>query len=256
MHRMLKVPSMQNPTNPGFPARYAMRIMSSPLVALGTLDAEGRPWTTIWGGERGFARQIAQDVLGMNSVVDRKWDPVFETLWEGNDESGEVVQRERVMSALAIDLETRDRMKLAGKMIAGVVVDGEEETRVQMAMLVTESLGNCPKYLNKKAILPHGAEDAELKGWELPLCGEALKLLDKADLFFLSSTHGDSMDTNHRGGPPGFVRVLRNEAEEVALVYPECKSMTPFQVSIDHANMSQIPGTGSTRHWETSNLTP
>ena len=232
MHEALKVPPMRNPTNPGLPARYDMRIMASPLVALGTIDAQGRPWTTIWGGERGFARRVAEGVLALNSVVDRRWDPVFETLWEGEgegEEGGAVVRRERVMSALAIDLETRDRLKLAGGMIAGAVVKGDGAsgvTRVQLAMAVTESLGNCPKYLNKKAIQPHGVEGAELKGEGPQLGGEALGRLDRADVFFLSSTHGDSMDTNHRGGPPGFIRVLKNCDDEVVLVYPECKSQT------------------------------
>jgi hypothetical protein len=229
MHEVLKVPPMRNPTNPGLPARYDMRIMASPLVALGTVDARGRPWTTIWGGERGFARRMAEDALALNSVVDRRWDPVFETLWEGEGEEGAVFRRERVMSALAIDLETRDRLKLAGVMIAGAVVKGQggsRETRVQLAMAVTESLGNCPKYLNKKAVQPHGVQGAELKGEGLPLGDETLGLLDRADLFFLSSTHGDSMDTNHRGGPPGFFRVLKNDEEEVVLVYPECKPRT------------------------------
>ena len=231
MQEALGVPPTRNPTNPGLPARYDMRITASPLVALGTVDARGRPWTTIWGGERGFARRAAEGVLALNSVVDRRWDPVLETLWEGEGEGegegGAVVRRERVMSARAIDLETRDRLKLAGGLTSGVVVKGEGaggETRVQLAMAVTESLGNCPKYLNKKAIQPHGVECAELKGEGLPLVGEALGLLDRADLFFLSSVHGDSMDTNHRGGPPGFVRVLKNGDDEVVLVYPECKS--------------------------------
>lgn len=228
VQRILKIPPQGNPTSRGFPMRYAPRVMNSPLLALGTLDGEGRPWTTVWGGERGFARPVAEDVLGMNSVVDRRWDPVFEAFWagsEGGDDEDGIVRGERVMAALAIDLETRDRLKLAGKMIAGAVA---EESRVQLAMYVDESLGNCPKYLNKKHISPHGVDEAELAADGLPLCEEAVELLDRADLFFISSTNGESMDTNHRGGPPGFVRVMKNGEGEVVLVYPECELPLTF----------------------------
>ena len=229
MHRLLKVPQMGNPTNEGFPAWYAQRLLNSPLVAVGTVDDEGRPWTTIWGGQRGFARRIAEDVVGMNSEVDRLSDPVFQALWDGQDTvGGEVAQgRDRLMSGLSIDLETRDRVKLAGKMVAGTVVDG----KMQMAMHVTESLGNCPKYLNKKDITPHSLDNARLASQGLPLSEGALEVLRQADMFFMSSTAGTTMDTNHRGGPPGFVRVLKNNEDEVVIVYPECESFTPILTS-------------------------
>jgi ferredoxin-NADP reductase len=46
--------------------------------------------------------------------------------------------------------------------------------------------------------------------------------LEKADLFFISSTDRKSdMDTNHRGGPPGFVRILSSDENSLTLVYPE-----------------------------------
>lgn len=223
MHQLLKVPSRDNPTVQGLPGSYAMRVTQSPLVALGTLDAEGRPWTSIWGGERGFAQPVAQGVLGFNSGVDTQHDPVFEALWNGSREVGKVVEYSdvggRVMSALAIDLDTRDRVKLAGRMIAGAQT-GEQEA--QMAMLVTESLGNCPKYLNRKKIEPHDVRP-ELVAEGLPLPTEAVDLLGKADVWFMSSTNGETMDTNVRGGMPGFTRVLKNAEDCVQLVYPECK---------------------------------
>jgi len=229
MHEQLKVPKSQNPTFPGLADRYGLRVMHSSLVALGTLDKAGRPWTTIWGGERGFARPVAEDVLALNSSVDARYDPVFKALWDGIDEEG-VLQgainrpndgEGKVMSGLAIDLETRDRVKLAGKMIAGATVDGGKS--VQLAMAVTESLGNCPKYLNKKDIAPH-AMKPELVSEKLPLSQEALDIVAAADMLFLSSTNGKAMDTNHRGGSPGFIRVIKNEEDGVELIYPECKS--------------------------------
>ena len=224
MRRQLKAPMGGAPTTAGLPMPYAMRVMQSPLVALGTLDEQGRPWSTIWGGERGFAGPVAQNVLGLNSQVDTKHDPVFEALWQGAAADG-VVQpnggQGKMMSALSIDLETRDRVKLEGVMVAGSAAKSGD---VQAAMVVTGSLGNCPKYLNKKDVLPRNPEHAELVSDSLPLRHDALDLVHQADMFFVSSTNGPTMDTNHRGGPPGFVRVVKNDADGVELVYPECKS--------------------------------
>ena len=64
----------------------------------------------------------------------------------------------------------------------------------------------------------------------LPLSEPALRLLDKADMFFLSSSHHESnMGTNIRGGPPGFVRVARNDASATILVYPEFSGNRLYQ---------------------------
>ncbi|KAJ6787302.1 hypothetical protein PWT90_07617 [Aphanocladium album] len=236
MRSLLHVPPGGNPTSAGLPMSYAMRVMESPLVAVGTLDERGRPWTTLWGGGRGFAEPIAQGVLGLNSSVDAAHDPVYRALWGGDEAAarGGVVQpndgRGKMMSALAVDLETRDRVKLMGAMVAGAM---ETETNaLQMAFLVMESLGNCPKYLNKKRVVPRTyGDDTEVveaeAGKMLPK--EAVGLLDKSDMFFMSSTNGDTMDTNHRGGPAGFVRVLRNEADEAVIVYPEYSGNRLYQ---------------------------
>ncbi|KAJ4306034.1 hypothetical protein N0V88_000829 [Collariella sp. IMI 366227] len=196
VHSLLRVPTRQNPTASGLPQSYAHRVTVSPLVAVGTVDDEGRPWTSIWGGERGFARPVAQNILGMQSLVDKAHDPVVQALL-GKAPEGEVLRPDvgRMMSALSIDLNTRDRVKLAGKMVIGTVAgrpDSQGVGEVQIGML-------------------------------------ALALIEQADMFFLSSTNGQTMDTNHRGGPAGFVRVVRNTPDEVVLVYPEYSGNRLYQ---------------------------
>jgi len=138
-------------------------------------------------------------------------------------------QEGKPMSALSIDLETRDRVKLAGRMAVGTVTSKDGTVGdIQVAMLVQESLGNCPKYLNKKDITAH-VPSPELVSDTLPLPKAALELIEKADMFFLSSTNGQTMDTNHRGGPPGFVRVVSNTEEGVVIVYPEYSGNRLYQ---------------------------
>ncbi|KAK8069743.1 hypothetical protein PG994_006359 [Apiospora phragmitis] len=73
-----------NPTYHGLEPSYGYRVQSSPLVAFGALDRDGRPWTTIWGGEAGFCRPVAQGVLGVRgAAVDARFDPVLGALFGG-----------------------------------------------------------------------------------------------------------------------------------------------------------------------------
>lgn len=76
----------------------------------------------------------------------------------------------------------------------------------------------------------------------LPLPEVALKLISKADLFFISSSyHGSSMGTNHRGGPPGFVRVLENNGSSTSLVFPEYSGNRLYQTL---GNLQMTPKAG------------
>ena len=82
--------------------------------------------------------------------------------------------------------------------------------------------------MNKKNIVPAIPRPVLISD-SLPLCEQALDLLAKADMFFISSHHGSNMGTNIRGGPPGLVRVAKNEASGTVLVYPELSGNRLYQ---------------------------
>ncbi|KAF4632966.1 hypothetical protein G7Y89_g5154 [Cudoniella acicularis] len=244
MHKLLRVPHRDNPTQPYLTPNAANTLIRSPLIALGTLDSNGRPWTTILGGEAGFSRPVAQSIVGIKTTVDRVHDPVVGVLL-GEAADGEVVQEKsagKMVSALAIDLETRRRVKLYGRMVAGALQATKEGIgEAQIVVKIEQSLGNCPKYLNKKHIVPH-LPQPKLESSDLPLSNSAVDLISKADLFFISSSnHESDMDTNHRGGPPGFVRVLSNDEHGVTLVYPEYSGNRLYQTL---GNLSTTPQAG------------
>jgi ferredoxin-NADP reductase len=113
-----------------------------------------------------------------------------------------------------------------------------------MAVAIEETLGNCPKYLNRKTVWSHLASP-RLVSDSLPLAHEAVELIGRSDIFFLSSRHGaESMDTNNRGGAPGFVRVFSNSTDEgVSLVYPEYSGNRLFQTL---GNLQTDPAVGIT----------
>jgi hypothetical protein len=177
-----------------------------------------------------LAQQVAKDIIGVRTVVDPKTDPVVGILYEGKDD-GEVIHEKgagRMISGLSINLEQRNRMKLYGRMVAGALNAHEEGLpgsgsvgQVQLVRKIEQSLANCPKYLNCKRIYP-SLPEPRLISDSPHLSPEALDLLGKADMFFISSSdHDKDMDMNHRGGPPGFVRVESNAEHGAVLVYPE-----------------------------------
>lgn len=144
MHKLLHVPETDNPTSPYLTPFAAQMLMRSPLLALGTLDSEERPWTTIWGGEKGFSRPIGQSIIGVNATVDRQYDPVLDILL-GKAADGEVVKPQgtgKMVGGLTIDLENRRRVKLYGHMVAGALAattDGAGQ--VQLVVKIEQSLG-------------------------------------------------------------------------------------------------------------------
>ncbi|KAF2242216.1 hypothetical protein BU26DRAFT_524404 [Trematosphaeria pertusa] len=238
MHKLLKVPSYDNPTSAMLTPQASFSLQRSPLLALGTLDSQNRPWTTLWGGHAGFSQPLGGGLIGTRTIVDGAHDPVVQAL-VGNVEKGEMVQQEKILSGLSIDLMKRTRVKLSGRMVAGAVgkmdVEFEDEgerpdeapekqDQIQLVMKIEQSLGNCPKYLNQYEVQP-AFVTSELVSQGPTLTPDAKALISKSDMFFLSSSTEDDMDTNHRGGPAGFVRVL----SDTEIVYPEYSGNRLYQ---------------------------
>ncbi|CAI7635128.1 unnamed protein product [Penicillium glandicola] len=221
LHHWLRVPHRDNPTAPYLSPRAASFLEESPLLALGTLDSQGRPWSTIWGGTAGFAAPVAESLIRLQTQVDSKYDPVVQALLTSNQTDP---YTEKMVGGLAIDLENRRRVKLYGRMVAGSLSD-EDAGQAQLVVHIEESLGNCPKYMNKKHI-----PDSKLISDSPQLVPAAVELLSRADTIFVSSSHGaTTMDTNTRGGPPGFMRVETNNVSGAVLVYPEYSGNRLYQ---------------------------
>jgi hypothetical protein len=152
MHKLLRVPHQDNPTSPFLSPFGATVLRQSPLLALGALDSEGKPWTTLWGGETGFSRPIAQSAIGIQSTIDRNYDPVAEILFGNAD--GQLIQekgKRKMVGGLAIDLEHRKRVKLYGRMLAGALNPTEDGVGdAQLAVMIEQSLGksSCDFHLN------------------------------------------------------------------------------------------------------------
>ncbi|KAH6865410.1 hypothetical protein BKA58DRAFT_389422 [Alternaria rosae] len=234
MHRLLRVPPQDNPTSAMLTPQAAFMFQRAPLLAFGTLDAEEKPWTALWGGEPGFSEPLGGGFVGTRTLVDGKHDPVVQAV-VGSGEKRDMSRTKdgKLVAGLAIDLMTRKRVKTAGHMIAGTIkdvdveVEGEEnrkQTQLQLVTKIEQSLGNCPKYLNQYDIRP-ALVMPELVSQASSLSEEGTALISKSDMFFLSTCAEDDMDVNHRGGPPGFVRIISPKT----IAYPEYSGNRLYQ---------------------------
>ncbi|ORY17433.1 oxidoreductase-like protein [Clohesyomyces aquaticus] len=245
MHKVLHVPDHDNPTSTMLTPQASFMLQRAPLLAIGTLDSQNRPWSTLWGGQPGFAQPLGGGIIGARTIVDGVNDPVVQAL-VGGHEKGEMVRGDpngdgvgRLFAGLTIDLMSRRRVKIAGRVVAGSVgdvevefedeserVDGAPETQeqIQLVTKIEQSLGNCPKYLNQYEIQP-ALVASKLVSQSPSLSAGAKTIISKADMFFLSSATDEDMDTNHRGGPPGFVRIL----SDTEIVYPEYSGNRLYQ---------------------------
>jgi len=155
MHQKLQVPSdLDNPSVPMLSQQAARTLQQAPLFAVGTVDADQRPWTSIWGGESGFSRPLGQSIIGVRTPVAATCDPVVEAL-VGSRPDGGIVKEEgsgRMISGLTIDLAARKRVKLYGRMVAGalstikpddpdVQANESSDTEIQLVMRIEQSLG-------------------------------------------------------------------------------------------------------------------
>ncbi|GAM34422.1 hypothetical protein TCE0_015r01995 [Talaromyces pinophilus] len=236
------VPHRDNPTSTFLNQYGQFMVPRAPLIGLGALDDDGRPWSTVWGGETGFSSVIDTDIVGMRALVDRVHDPVVQSLFGNSKETdGSAIRvngQDKMISGVTIDLENRKRVKLYGKVIMGTLEDPEDEGKsglvgkrghAQLVVKIEESLGNCPKYLHKKHIVP-AIPQPKLISTSPQLSPQAMELINKADCFFISSYHQNTdMDTNYRGGPSGFVRIISNPPEGAVLVYPEYSGNRLYQ---------------------------
>lgn len=236
MHRLLRVPDQDNPTSTMLTPQASFMLQKGSLLALGTLDNHERPWVTLFGGSPGFSEPLGGGFVGTRTLVDSENDPVVQAL-VGDAKDGEMSQPKdggKMLAGLAIDLMTRKRVKIGGRMVAGTVKevnvefeDGAEpqkQSQIQLVTKIEESLGNCPKYLNQYEIRP-ALVKAELVSSGSSLSDEGKTLTQRADMFFLSTSTPIDMDVNHRGGAGGFVRVISS----TCIAYPEFSGNRLYQ---------------------------
>ena len=190
------------------------------MVVVGSTGANGRVWASLLTGEPGFLRVLDERTLRIDA------EPV------PGDPLDENLKRDVDVGLILVDLSSRRRMRLNGK----------AERRPEAIYVYAEQVyGNCPKYIQAREletadgatiIEPGSARRAET------LTGEQRSLISSSDAFFIASAHPDGgADASHRGGLPGFVRFL----DEDALAFPDYSGNNMFNTL---GNIAANPKTG------------
>lgn len=172
-----------------------------PFVVAGAMDSNHQPWASLLVGSPGFVSAPTPqrlEIAALPETGDPAGDPLAPLLKVG-----------RPIGLLGIELHTRRRNRLNGTVVA--------TTSDSIAISVSQSFGNCPKYIQARDVQPVSRS---------PIAGEvrysngldaaARKLIAAADTFFIATAHpaaldaesaAQGVDVSHRGGRPGFIRI-------------------------------------------------
>lgn len=159
------------------------------FAALTARDRDGVLWTSPLAAPRGFLH--GQDDVLRSTAVPREGDPLREL---------PVGQQ---VGLIAIDFDARRRMRINGTLVAA--------DNGGLVILVDQAYGNCPQHIHRRDVEPAVLSDTSAPGLTgaTTLTSAAQALVAAADTFFLGTTHPTrGNDASHRGGPPGFVRVV------------------------------------------------
>ena len=165
---------------------------------MSTQNDTGEMDITVLLGGAGFMTVVENGKnlnFDLKRVQDRSTDPVIKNLVVGMKIGG-----------LAIDLATRRRLRINGHV--------KSLSKDDLLIEVDESYPNCPKYIQKRTItqvdLPDNNHAMILDEGD-ELLAEHIDLISKTDTFFVASANpSGGLDASHRGGNPGFVKLIDN----------------------------------------------
>lgn len=173
-----------------------------PTLLVGAVDEGGQPWATMLHGPPGFVTTPGARTLRIATLPPAD-DPLQPLLHEG-----------AAVGLLGLEPQTRRRNRANGTL-----------TRLSPAgfeVLVEQSFGNCPKYIQAREPRPEPRFAATAVASGTWLDGDALALVRGADTLFIASASaarpgrtgdaGAGVDLSHRGGRPGFVQVADTAA--------------------------------------------
>lgn len=177
------------------PQRAIPFLAQQRMLAVGSGDETGTPLASMLFGAEG----LVSSPDGQSVVIDRSRidgnvdDPMWSNLRVGAE-----------VGLLAIELATRRRLRING------VVRELDAHRIDVT--VRQAYPNCPKYIQRRQLrdAPGApAVEASARASGASLDDARSRLIEQADTIFVASRHPTrGVDVSHRGGEPGFVRII------------------------------------------------
>jgi hypothetical protein len=178
------------------PDQHRSFFAALPYIFASSIDDNGWPVATLFSGPPGFISSPDERHLRIHAL-------------RREDDPGQAAMRPgQHIGLLGLDFSNRRRNRANGH------ISRMDKNRLEIA--VVQSFGNCPKYIQSRRL------EALTRSSPLPaieyltvLDTSAKTLITQADTFFIASyAQGDNVnggaDISHRGGQPGFVRLVRD----------------------------------------------
>jgi predicted pyridoxine 5'-phosphate oxidase superfamily flavin-nucleotide-binding protein len=173
---------------PAIPAELAPLLALQRLAVAATVDPAGRPWASLFTGPEGFITAVDGQLLRLAGHT--SLDEIVRANLGANADLG----------LLVLDPRTRLRLRFNG---------GGHLAPEGLFLLVREVYGNCRKYIQKRRIVSGSWPPPRAAFGSGSLDARQQALVAGADTLFLATwTPEGGADASHRGGRPGFVRVL------------------------------------------------
>jgi ferredoxin-NADP reductase/predicted pyridoxine 5'-phosphate oxidase superfamily flavin-nucleotide-binding protein len=179
------------------PEQHRQFFAEQPFMVLGGVDTAGQPWATLRVGKPGFVSTPDARTLRIAGSALRG-DPLAGAWRVG-----------ALVGGLGIQPATRRRNR-----VNGVITALDDRA---MTIAVSQSFGNCAKYIQSRTPTPvevHAQDDAAATLVSDHLDDADRELIAHADTFFIASAntsedagYGRGADVSHRGGKPGFIRI-------------------------------------------------
>lgn len=158
------------------------------LAVASSLETHGRVWASLLTGPAGFL-QAPDDRLLRLAAEPTAGDPLAANL---------VARPE--LGLLVLDPRTRQRLRFNGR--GQAFPEG-------IFLFVEQAYGNCPKYIQLREPATDGPGPAGPTAVSDRLDARQQVWIARADTVFLASFHPrGGADASHRGGFPGFIRLL------------------------------------------------
>jgi len=176
------------------------------LAVLAGIDTAGHVWASLVTGNPGFITAPSLRRLRLAAGLSDA-DPLVDGL-----------SSDRPLGLLVIDPERRRRLRVNGRVIRA--------DRRAIEIATEEVFGNCPKYIQARAPEQGAHTRGAISRWGTTFTVEQRLAIERADTLFIASVHAArGADASHRGGQPGFVRVL----DERRLRIPDYAGNNMFQ---------------------------
>ena len=177
------------------PPRAIPFLAEQRMLAIGSVDERGTVSASLLFGAPG----LAGSPEGRSVIIDRTRVEVIrdDPLWRN-------LRIDAHLGLLAIDFASRRRLRING------VVSRLDDRQIDVS--VREAYPNCPKYIQRRQLRESPrARPADSEAYASGVSLDPLRsqVVERAGTLFVASRHPTrGVDVSHRGGVPGFVRVL------------------------------------------------